>query len=166
LTRNVPISNPFSVLHAASGMSINEVAVAFDNLPTTLRDWVAGKSRAPLGALQDMARLVETMQERADVIAQTITERAGQLLENSNFTIELPYPADDHEALDIGFPTVSAVRAMYGLCLAQLDNEVLSVVRFLPVAAPLEAAAAEAARLNSFATKSQPLARNSKKPPP
>jgi hypothetical protein len=89
-----------------------------------------GKSVTPPGVVLEMANLVHNQWNAA---VQSVSQAQALVRQHGTPTqIPLGFPADDHEARSMGWPTVSAWQAMAGLALADMPRELLPLVRLVP----------------------------------
>ena len=114
----------FSLLESLGGISHREGAEFLDVRLDTVKSWAVGRNPAPPGALGEMKGLI-AMQERAAREALAMIEReAVDMIE-----IEIGYPADDNEALALGWPCVGAWAAMAARVVASSERPVRLVPR-------------------------------------
>jgi hypothetical protein len=134
---------PLATLLTTSGLSQDEAARFLDlRSRANLTDMLRGKSATPPGVMLEMAGLVNRQLDAAGAFAEQV--EAIVQPNGPPGQIELGYPADDHEAQTMGWPTVSAWRAMAGLALADMPRELLPLVRLVPRGStPATAAAAD-----------------------
>ena len=130
---------PFRLLLDLSGLSQREAAAFLDARPDTVVSWSSGRRTAPVGAVDEMAQLVEAQTQAA----HNALEQIAQLIEGQDegVKIEFGYPADDYEAQALGFPTPSAWGAMAARVVAKFPGRIRLVPRG---STPATAAAIEA----------------------
>ena len=135
---------PFALLSQACGLSHREAAEFLGVRLDTVKSWSSGRNRAPASVLDDLRHLWAEIDFASDRAAALIGEQAAGLPIGE--TIEIGYPADDHEARDLGLPCVGAWRAMCARVVARIRNP----IKLLPRGStPALAAAADAGEQGS-----------------
>lgn len=131
---------PFGALLAACGLSHREAADHFGVAPDTIGKWCAGRRAAPADLVSELLALEASA-------ALSARETAAMIL-GAEGAVEIGYPVDDEEAMDLGYPARGPWRAMAGRMLARLAAEGfdLSRIRFVPRGTPPATAAAIEAR--------------------
>lgn len=139
---------PFSALQSLCGLSNREAAAYLDMTESAVEKFRRGNREAPSGVLRDLQQLW-TVIDTAAVDAAEAMARDGILKAADG--IEIGYPADDHEAEQLGLPSVGAWRQM----LARLVDELMMLddefdparIKLVPRGStPATAAAADAHR--------------------
>lgn len=124
---------PYSLLRQACGLSQSEAASLRGVRVDTVKSWDTGRRDAPDQAIEQLRNLYGLIVEKSGQIADHINDfvaSRGEALES----IEVGYPADDHEAQALGLPCVGAWRAMAGMVLVELTVNVKLVPRGSTVA--------------------------------
>lgn len=111
---------PFSALQSLCGLSNREAAAFLGMTESAVEKFRRGAKKAPAGALRDL-RALWTVIDLAAVDAAEAIGREGLL--DVEGGIEIGYPADDHEAGQLGLPCVGAWRQM----LARLIDELMMI---------------------------------------
>lgn len=114
---------PLSLLLQACGLTQSEAADLLGVRKDTVVSWASGRRTAPEGAILTLRETYLAIQDAADLAL----EHLSQVPDNAEIVIG--YPADDHEAQALGFPSQSAWRTMAGIVLAELDRRVTLVPR-------------------------------------
>ncbi len=109
---------PFAALQSLCGLSNREAAAFLNMTESAVEKFRRGNREAPSGVLRDLQELW-TLIDQAAVDAAEAIGREGFL--RSAAEIEIGYPADDHEAEQLGLPCVGAWRQM----LARLIDEMM-----------------------------------------
>lgn len=138
---------PFAALQSLCGLSNREAAEFLQVTEDTVKSWRTGRRSAPDGAITELLELWTAIDNTASEEAEEIMRRiheAGAMPE----TIEIGYPADDHEAQALGLPCVGAWRQMAGRLIDELvqmyeDPVEIGRIRFVPRGSTLTAAAAD-----------------------
>ena len=118
---------PFAALTKLAGLSIRE-AGEFLSVPlNTANKWAQGARGAPPGVIDELVALIT----RQGIAAR---EALAMIAAGDMDEIELGYPADDHEALSLGWPCVGAWGAVSGRIIAGSKCPVRLVPRGATVA--------------------------------
>lgn len=119
---------PFALLAARAGLSRHEEAAAALGVATeTAKSWALGRRRAPEHAVEAL-RMIIAKQEHAARAALAEIEAQRP---------ELSYPADDAEARALGWPCLSAWKAMAARVIAGSPVPVRLVPRGTTAAAKI-----------------------------
>lgn len=113
---------PFALLLRLSCMSQREAADFLGVSPSSIDKMSRGARPAPEGVIEQMRDLIELQ-------VTTAEKHAAHILPLDIDQIELGYPADDHEAQDLGFPCVGAWAGMAAQIVAALDIPIVLVPR-------------------------------------
>jgi hypothetical protein len=120
-------SNSFGTLYGlllqACGLSHREAAALHGVRLDTINSWSSGRRETPAGVIADLRALYRSIAGAAANHAETLREAPDDC------AIELGYPAHDHEALALGFPSIGAWRAMAAIVVAQTDRPMILVPR-------------------------------------
>lgn len=111
---------PFAALQSLCGLSNREAAAYLDMTESAVEKFRRGNREAPSGVLRELQELW-TVIDQAAVDASEAIAREGIL--KAADEIEIGYPADDHEAEQLGLPCVGAWRQM----LARLIDELMMI---------------------------------------
>ena len=117
---------PFSLLLQLSGLTQREAATFLDSREDTVRSWSLGRRNAPPGVIEQMRDLIDRQEEAAVQAIRQIEAMSDDMTPDE---IEIGYPADDHEAQELGFPTVSAWGAMAARVIADIGADIRLVPR-------------------------------------
>jgi hypothetical protein len=140
---------PFSAMQSLCGLSNREAADFLSVSEDTVKSW-------RLGRRDPAATVITELHNLWTVIDQAAVDHAESFANNGlldlNCIIELGYPADDHEAHQLGMPCVGAWRQMAArlmdeLLLGSADEDGIDPARIKFVArgsTPATAAAIEA----------------------
>ena len=112
---------PFSLLLQLSGLTQREAATFLDSREDTVRSWSLGRRNAPPGVIEQMRDLIDRQEEAAVQAIRQIEAMSDDMTPDE---IEIGYPADDHEAQELGFPTVSAWGAMAARVIADIGADI------------------------------------------
>jgi len=127
---------PFSALCGLAGLSLRE-ASEFLHVPrNTINSWTTGRRSTPPGALDELQKLIHKQRSSAEDIILQIHDLA-----ESNDTpaeIEIGFPANEHEAKALGWPSVGAWAAMAARVIASSQHRICLVPRE-PILAPATA---------------------------
>ncbi len=115
----------YSLLLQACGLSIREAAELHKVRDDTVKSWSAGRRTPPDGIVEQLRQLYDTIVQAADQAIETIETESEERLE----AIEIGYPADDHEARQLGLPCIGAWRALAAIIAASVDMPLVFVPR-------------------------------------
>lgn len=119
---------PYALLLQACGLSHREAADLHGVRLDTVKSWSSGRNRAPEGVVAELRALHAAIRRAADQALGMF----GDVPPDA--TIEIGYPADDHEARALGFPCIGAWRAMAAITVAELGRPISLVPRGSTVA--------------------------------
>lgn len=108
---------PFAVLRQACGLSQREAANFLGHEKIgSVKQWETARAAGP-GVLRELAELARHIEATA---ARNLTAMR-EIIAGHDGPIEIGYPADDHEARELGMPCVGAWRAMLSRVLPHFD---------------------------------------------
>jgi hypothetical protein len=119
--------NPYSVLISYAGLSHREASDFHKVRLDTVKSWSSGRNHVPEGAIDELIDLINMQDQIANSALLRIYVLATE--NGTPETIELGYPADDHEAQTLGWPCVGAWRAMAARVIAKSTHPVRLVPR-------------------------------------
>lgn len=125
---------PFGLLLKLSGLSQSEAAAFLGVSESQVNKMSNGARSAPPGIIDEIQDLIAKQQLAAD-------EMLDMLEEAQPAEFELGYPADNHEAAQLGLPSVGAWGAMAARVIAETKTKVILVPRG---STPVTAAAIDA----------------------
>jgi hypothetical protein len=129
---------PFSTLCAVCGLSHREAADFVRVRLDTVKNWSSGRDVTPKGVIAALIQLNQRIQRAADQAVSVVMEQRPPI-------VELGYPADDEEALSLGWPSVGVMRVLLGRIISGIPDGI--PVRLVPRGStPATAAAADAQR--------------------
>lgn len=142
---------PFSALQSLCGLSNREAAAYLNVSESAVERWnraagVKSARPAPQGALDDLLNLWTLIDNAAVDSAERIVAIGIEGLKDAA-EIQIGYPADDHEAQQLGLPCVGAWRQMLARLIDELrlvyqDDFDLQRIKLVPRGSTPETAAA------------------------
>lgn len=117
---------PFAALQSLCGLSNREVASFLGMTESAVEKFRRGNREAPPGVLRELADLWGMIDAAAGDAADEMF--ASGIVTAKDAEIEIGYPADDHEADQLGFPCVGAWRQY----LARVLDELMQCRSFDP----------------------------------
>lgn len=124
----------FSAALTLCGLSHREAAAFLNVRPDTVKSWSAGRNPVPAGAMAELHRLSERMDEAAENVADLFDEHAPAA------AVEIGIASDDHEARSLGWPCVGAQMALAARVWSLLPEGV--TLRLVPRGSTVATAAA------------------------
>ncbi|MBX3580083.1 MAG: hypothetical protein KF723_23005 [Rhizobiaceae bacterium] len=118
---------PLALLVGLAGLSQSESAAFLKMSPSSIDKMSRGVRSTPPGILEALRALIERQAEIAGATLDMIEKGEPE-------TVELGYPADDHEAQSLGWPCVSAWAGMAARIVAESPVPVRLVPRGTTVA--------------------------------
>lgn len=112
----------FGLLLKLSGLTQAESAAFLNVSKDSVDAWSRGKRTAGPGVIAEMRALIARQQEAADEFLDMLDEAQPK-------EVELGFPADDHEAQQLGLPSVNAWGAMAARVIAETKTRVVLVPR-------------------------------------
>jgi transcriptional regulator with XRE-family HTH domain len=118
---------PIAILLDLAGLSQREAAEFLKCSPSSIDKMARGVRSAPAGIIDELRTLIDRQEEAADYFIDQLDELIAE--HGAPETIELGFPADDHEAQTLGWPCVGAWSAMAARVIAQTDLPCVLVPR-------------------------------------
>lgn len=113
---------PFAILIQFAGLSQREAAAFLNLSPSSIDKMARGVRSTPEGIVNELCDLIERQDVAADQALALIVDTGAE-------SIELGYPADDHEAQHLGMPSVGAWAAMAARVIANSGTKVVLAPR-------------------------------------
>lgn len=98
---------PYKIMMRYCGLSLAEAAALHGVPRAQIENWSSGKSRTPPGVMDEIKNLALVLTGKAD-------EHIADVANDIDPHVDLYYPESEAEAVDLGYPTVSAWMAMAG----------------------------------------------------